>query len=138
MFFFWNSVLKTKPATKTKSAQERKSFTQFHFYAIAQRFVFKKIFWKRTGTLKLENGASYGWSLSQVSEHVFIQKYIFATCKSLSNWVLIEAIQGFQWHFSRLTFHISLDLVLKICLTSNFLSFLSAFKRSRIEKLKKN
>ena len=41
---FFETMLKTKPATKTKSDQKRKSFIQFHFYAIAQRFVFKKIF----------------------------------------------------------------------------------------------
>ena len=43
---FFETMLKTKPATKTKSDQKRKSFIQFRSYAIAKDFSPKKFFEK--------------------------------------------------------------------------------------------
>ena len=137
--FFLKLCAEDKACNQNQIRSKEKEFYTISFLCNYTKIFLQKSFRERTRTLNPENGASsYGWSLSQVSEHVFMQNLFLQLAKDTEyNWVLIEAIQGFRWNFSSLTFRILLDLMLKICLTCNFLSFLSSFKISRIEKFQK-
>ena len=91
--FFWNSVLKTKPATKSDEKRWEKKFYAISFLCNSTKIFLQKSFRERTRTLNPKNGASYGWSLSQVSEHVFMQNLFLQLAKDTEyNWVLIEAV----------------------------------------------